>query len=61
MACVRFDDDEYPEHFSSPYIANPPTVLIIGAGVGGLTLAALLHKGNIPFELFDSVPEPKPI
>ncbi|KAG0330270.1 hypothetical protein BG000_011765 [Podila horticola] len=30
-----------------------PKVLIVGAGLGGLTLAILLHKAKIPFELFE--------
>ncbi|KAF9428772.1 hypothetical protein BGZ94_001092 [Podila epigama] len=30
-----------------------PRVLISGAGIGGLTLAILLHKADIPFDIFD--------
>ncbi|KAF9190695.1 hypothetical protein BGZ51_008337 [Haplosporangium sp. Z 767] len=30
-----------------------PKVLIVGAGVAGLTLAILLHKADIPFEIFE--------
>ncbi|KAF9334552.1 hypothetical protein BG006_001968 [Podila minutissima] len=30
-----------------------PEVLIVGAGIGGVTLALLLHKAKIPFTLFD--------
>lgn len=30
-----------------------PRVVIAGAGLGGLTLAALLHKAGISFELLE--------
>ncbi|KAF9302499.1 hypothetical protein BGZ74_005260 [Mortierella antarctica] len=30
-----------------------PEVMIVGAGIGGVTLALLLHKAKIPFTLFD--------
>ena len=32
---------------------SPPKVLIIGAGISGLTLAQLLRKQGIPFEIFE--------
>ncbi|KAK4164788.1 FAD-dependent urate hydroxylase [Cladorrhinum sp. PSN259] len=31
----------------------PPKVLIIGAGISGLTLAQLLRKQDVPFEIFE--------
>ncbi|KAK3984089.1 FAD-dependent urate hydroxylase [Cladorrhinum sp. PSN332] len=31
----------------------PPKVLIVGAGIGGLTLAQLLRKQEIPFEIYE--------
>lgn len=36
-------------------------VLIIGAGIGGLTLALELHERNIPCRIFESAPEIKAV
>lgn len=38
-----------------------PKVLIIGAGIGGLTLGILLMKGGIPFEIYERAKEVKPL
>ncbi|KAF9311459.1 hypothetical protein BG003_007382 [Podila horticola] len=38
-----------------------PKVLISGAGLGGLTLAILLHKAKIPFLVFEKAYEVKPL
>ncbi|KAG0083715.1 hypothetical protein BGZ93_007021, partial [Podila epicladia] len=38
-----------------------PTVLIVGAGIGGLTLAILLHKAKIPFFIYERASEVKPL
>ena len=32
-------------------------VIIVGAGVGGLTLGLALHQAKIPCRIFESVPE----
>ncbi|KAG0026811.1 hypothetical protein BGZ82_009287 [Podila clonocystis] len=37
-----------------------PKVLIVGAGIAGLTLGILLHKANIPFEIFERCLEIRP-
>ncbi|KAF9317215.1 hypothetical protein BG003_001080, partial [Podila horticola] len=38
-----------------------PKVLIVGAGIGGLMLANLLQKGNIPYDIYDRANEMKPL
>ncbi|KAG0082837.1 hypothetical protein BGZ93_002185, partial [Podila epicladia] len=38
-----------------------PKVLIVGAGIGGLMLANLLQKGNIPYEVYERAKEVKPL
>ncbi|KAF9997936.1 hypothetical protein BGZ79_008382 [Entomortierella chlamydospora] len=42
--------------------ANPrPNILIIGAGIAGLTLAILLEQINIPYHIFERAAEVKPL
>ncbi|KAF9933389.1 hypothetical protein FBU30_005598 [Linnemannia zychae] len=41
--------------------ANKPTVLIVGAGMGGLMLGALLEKSNIPYMIFERAAAVKPL
>ncbi len=36
-------------------------VIIAGGGIGGLTLALMLHKAGIPCRVYDAVPEIKPV
>jgi 2-polyprenyl-6-methoxyphenol hydroxylase-like FAD-dependent oxidoreductase len=36
-------------------------IVIVGAGIGGLTLGLALHQAGIPCRIFESVPEIKPI
>lgn len=38
----------------------PPTVMIVGAGLGGLTLAILLQRAGIEYQLFEKSTEIKP-
>ncbi|KAF9320282.1 hypothetical protein BG003_006672 [Podila horticola] len=40
---------------------NKSSVLISGGGIGGLTLALLLHKANIPFLVLERAKEIKPL
>ncbi|KAI1321057.1 hypothetical protein EDD11_008638 [Mortierella claussenii] len=46
-----------------PLIKSPekPTVLIVGAGLGGLTLAVLLERAEVPYQLFERATEAKPL
>ncbi|KAF8981041.1 hypothetical protein BGZ52_003347 [Haplosporangium bisporale] len=50
---------ELIDHHSTDH--SKPKVLIAGAGLGGLTLAILLKKAGIPFEIFERQQELKPL
>lgn len=41
--------------------AKRPKVLIVGAGLAGLTLGMLLDKAGIPFEIYERAQEVKPL
>ncbi|KAG0284017.1 hypothetical protein BGZ96_011620 [Linnemannia gamsii] len=49
------------KHDRSVMFAKRPKVLITGAGLGGLTLGMLLHKANIPFDIYERATEVKPL
>ncbi|KAF9920049.1 hypothetical protein FBU30_010219 [Linnemannia zychae] len=49
------------KHDRTVMYARRPKVLIVGAGLGGLTLAMLLQKTDIPFEIYERAPEVKPL
>lgn len=38
-----------------------PNVLIVGAGIGGLVLGALLEKAEIPYTIFERTSSVKPL
>ncbi|KAF9997175.1 hypothetical protein BGZ80_007064, partial [Entomortierella chlamydospora] len=44
-----------------PSGTTEPKVLIVGAGIGGLTLGAILEKANIPYEIFEKASAMKPL
>ncbi|KAF9899082.1 hypothetical protein BX616_003293 [Lobosporangium transversale] len=44
-----------------PPSASKPTVLIVGAGIAGLTLGILLEKAGVPYEIYDRMTEVKPL
>jgi cation diffusion facilitator CzcD-associated flavoprotein CzcO len=38
-----------------------PRVIIVGAGLGGLMLAILLDKMDVPYHIFERAPKVKPL
>ncbi|KAG0365578.1 hypothetical protein BC939DRAFT_524869 [Gamsiella multidivaricata] len=42
-------------------MSTRPTVLIVGAGLGGLTLGVLLERAGIPYEIFERAAVVKPL
>ncbi|KAG0324884.1 hypothetical protein BG000_002010 [Podila horticola] len=62
----KFPVDEYgkvrmPSTDEELEAVSKPSVLISGGGIGGLTLALLLHKANIPFLVLERAKEIKPL
>ncbi|KAG0371914.1 hypothetical protein BGX24_000998 [Mortierella sp. AD032] len=41
--------------------APPPHILIVGAGIGGVLLGALLEKANVPYTIFERAALVKPL
>ena len=40
---------------------NPLDVVIVGAGIGGLTLGLRLHQAGIACRIYEAAPELKPL
>jgi cation diffusion facilitator CzcD-associated flavoprotein CzcO len=40
---------------------DKPNVLIVGAGIGGLLLGALLEKAQVPYTIFERTSSVKPL
>jgi 2-polyprenyl-6-methoxyphenol hydroxylase-like FAD-dependent oxidoreductase len=40
---------------------EPPSVLIVGAGLGGLLLAILFERSNIPYHIFERAAQVRPL
>ncbi|KAG0012715.1 hypothetical protein BGZ82_002449 [Podila clonocystis] len=55
------DDLDTPYTLEEIEALSKPKVLISGGGIGGLTLAILLHKANIPFLVLERAKEIKPL
>ncbi|KAK3833278.1 MAG: hypothetical protein J3R72DRAFT_515034 [Linnemannia gamsii] len=49
------------KHDRSLMYAKRPKVLIVGAGLGGLTLGAILQKSDTPYEIFERTSEIMPL
>ena len=58
---MEMNSDKALMHDRSVMFAKRPKVLIVGAGIGGLTLGMLLHKAKIPFEIYERAAVVKPI
>ncbi|KAG0280851.1 hypothetical protein BGZ96_001409, partial [Linnemannia gamsii] len=50
------DTTSSPQQGPTPSSSDKPRVIIIGAGIAGLTLAGLLHKAGVHFDVFEKAP-----
>ncbi|KAG0010446.1 hypothetical protein BGZ82_003454, partial [Podila clonocystis] len=57
----QFGKARMPTNAEELEAVSRPSVLISGGGIGGLTLALLLHKANIPFLVLERAKEIKPL
>jgi len=60
MSQTSLPFEDHPQSASST-TPTRPRVLIVGAGLGGLTLGLLLEKAGIPYEIFERSPAIKPL
>ncbi len=58
VSILHFYSFTLVENMSPP---TPPKVMIVGAGLGGLMMAALLEKAKIPYIVFERALEVKPL
>lgn len=45
----------------NPMTQEKPTVLIVGAGLGGVTLGLILEAAGVPFSIFEKASSVKPL
>lgn len=52
---------EDAQNQEEPQPADTVRVMIVGAGIGGLMLAALLESASIEYSVFERAPDVKPL
>lgn len=45
----------------NPMTQEKPTVLIVGAGLGGVTLGLILEAAGVPYAIFEKATSVKPL